>query len=121
MGCARTVREAWLLGLQFKAEGQETLTVRLPPAGQPRHMHACGCVLACADKRLIILITYTHPDPVLVFIFKFILVPVFRDRGNMGYIPGRLLYVFVHCALHAIIVIKQVNELRNVIYPEYHL
>ena len=25
-------------------------------------MHACGCVLAYADKRLTILITYTHPD-----------------------------------------------------------
>ena len=29
---------------------------------QPRHMHACGCVLAYANKRLTILITYTHPD-----------------------------------------------------------
>ena len=25
-------------------------------------MHACGCVLAYAEKRLTILITYTHPD-----------------------------------------------------------
>ena len=25
-------------------------------------MHACGCVLAYADKRLTIFITYTHPD-----------------------------------------------------------
>ena len=32
----------------------------LPPAGQPRHMHVCGCVLAYADKRLTTRITYTH-------------------------------------------------------------
>ena len=42
-------------------EGSMVTQVAVTPAGQPRHMLACGCVLEYADKRLTIFITYTHP------------------------------------------------------------
>ena len=54
------MRGAWLHGLQFKAEDQEEVTY-LTLGGSPA-IHACACVLAHANKRLTILITYTHPD-----------------------------------------------------------
>ena len=49
-------------GLQCKAEGQETLTVKFPTsAGQPRHILMRVAVPANADKRLTIFNIYTHP------------------------------------------------------------
>ena len=58
-----------------QSRGQRSINRNLPPAGQPRHMHVCGCVLAYADKRLTILyylrpFTYT-PLIIMIYVYNF--------------------------------------------------
>ena len=60
VGCVNTASAAFshregsmVTRVAIKSRGPRNTHREVPPAGQPRHMHACGCVLAFADKRLI--------------------------------------------------------------------